>query len=197
MSKFTTFRTFFTTNFTPHVSFILFIVILASLAPGLSAQTLATSTPALGPFAQSTQPTLINLADETADTTNPTDAAPYRPTAAEWIRMTGIHRVAGYVALASALGAGITAIAAPNIHPPFAYAALGTALTSSALGAIGYWEYRDIAWPHFLLMGLAEAGFAMNAFGVFEPGSTAHRVTGISSLAAMTAGYIAIRVIFN
>jgi hypothetical protein len=120
----------------------------------------------------------------------------YRPTLGDRIILSGIHRIMGYVAIGTTLAAATTAIVAPEIHPPFGWAALGTSLGASVLGAIGYWDFRAEIWPHFLFMGLAEIGLAMNAFGVFEPGSTAHRITGISSVVSMAVGYLAIRLIF-
>lgn len=116
-------------------------------------------------------------------------------TASEWIQSTGIHKVFGYASLGLATTAAATALLAPEVHPPFAYATLGSALVATTLGAIGYWDYRDIVWPHFLFMGLAETGFALNAF-VLEPGSSAHKVTGILSYALMAAGYVAIKILF-
>lgn len=120
----------------------------------------------------------------------------YRPTLGDRIILSGIHRIFGYVAMGTTLAAATTALVAPEIHPPFGWAALGTSLGASILGAIGYWDFRAEIWPHFLFMGLAEIGLAMNAFGVFEPGSTAHRITGISSVVSMAVGYLAIRLIF-
>lgn len=136
----------------------------------------------------STQPAINPLAQE--------DGEDYRLTPAEWIIQSGIHRIMGYVAMGTTLAAATTAILAPEIHPPFGWAAVGTTLGATVLGAIGYWDLRAQIWPHFLFMGLAEIGLAMNAFGVFEPGSLAHRITGISSVVSMAAGYLAIRLIF-
>ena len=123
-----------------------------------------------------------------------TDEAP-TPTAAEWIQQTGIHKIFGYTTLGLAGTTGIMAFVDADIHRPLAYATLGSALTTSVLGAIGYWDYRDIVWPHFLFMGLAETGFALNAF-VLEPGSTAHTITGALSYGFLAAGYVAIQLIF-
>jgi hypothetical protein len=105
-------------------------------------------------------------------------------TAAEWVRESEAHKIAGYATLGLTAATAITGILDSDIHEPLGYATLGASAVTLSLGGIGYGEYARVYWPHILLSALATAGYALDAF-VLEGGSTGHIATGATSAALL------------
>ena len=112
----------------------------------------------------------------------------------EWIDRTGIHRIAGYSAMGLALTTATLGAIGLDIHPIFGRITPIVAAATVVLGSIAYYDRISVIWPHMLLHGLATTGFTLNAL-VFEGGSPAHIASGIISIASMAGAFVAIRLI--
>jgi hypothetical protein len=74
------------------------------------------------------------------------------------------------------------------------YSTLGAGAITLSLGLTAFSDRLDEVWPHAVLMGLAETGWALNAF-VLEPGSLPHKITGAASLVSLAGAIVAIVLI--
>jgi len=111
-----------------------------------------------------------------------------------FIKKTHLHQIAGGTTVALAVATGAAALLGWDGHPLLGYATLGAGAATLSLGLTAYSDRLPEVWPHALLMGLAETGWALNAF-VLEPGSLPHKVTGALSIASLAGAIVAIVLI--
>jgi hypothetical protein len=111
-----------------------------------------------------------------------------------FIQKNHLHQIAGGTTVALALATGTAALLGWEGHPILGYSTLGAGAITLSLGLTAFSDRLDEVWPHAVLMGLAETGWALNAF-VLEPGSLPHKITGAASLVSLAGAIVAIVLI--
>ena len=120
-------------------------------------------------------------------------------TLGEWIDEYNVHRIAGYATLGLAATAGtlglLEVLGVPNVdvHPALGYATVSLTALTGVTGMIAYYDRAFYAWPHWLLNGIAAAGFALNAL-LLDGGSPAHIASGAVAVVSASAALLYLRL---